>query len=56
MMQEQQNTPNEIVILGRIEITKNMHDLNKRVYSDKGIAPTICGVGRGGGNTNLKLW
>lgn len=48
MMQEQQNTPNEIVILGRIEITKNMHDLNKRVYSDKGIAPTICGVGRGG--------
>ena len=47
-MKKEQHTPNEIIILGRIEITQNMHDLNKRVYSSQGIAPTICGVGRGG--------
>ena len=55
-MKKEQHTPNEIIILGRIEITQNMHDLNKRVYSSQGIAPTICGVGRGGGNMNLKSW
>ena len=31
-MQKEQETPNEIIILGRIDITQNMHDLNKRVY------------------------
>ena len=54
-MKKEQHTPNEIIILGRIEITQNMHDLNKRVYSSQGIAPTICGVGRGGGQYEPKI-
>ncbi len=38
---------NDIIILGRIEIDRNAHDIRKRVYSIQGMSPTICGAGRG---------
>lgn len=38
----------DIIILGRIEIDRNAHDIRKRVYSIQGMSPTICGAGRGG--------
>lgn len=45
---------NDIIILGRIEIDKNAHDIRKRVYSIQGMSPTICGAGRGG-NSEPKI-
>ena len=51
---KQSKNENDIIILGRIEIDRNAHDIRKRVYSIQGLSPTICGAGRGG-NSEPKI-